>query len=113
VALDRPLQSSKYLMLSLVAAFLFAVVGVLDLAIEPRIMGGVMVLAGVFGVLSVAVADSNQMSSQALNSVSVHLFVVEAVGQFLSPRTEMGWWRIYLRSGDVFWILGSSILNTF
>ena len=116
VGLNHPLRGTKYMWISLFAAFLFAVVGVIDLVILPRIMGAIMILAGVFGILSVAVANVNVntntnndlTASKALNCVSVHLFFVEAVVQFVMHRTETGkMLRFCLRSGDMFWVCGS------
>jgi hypothetical protein len=108
VGLTHPLRGTKFMLISLFAAFLFAVVGVIDLVILPRIMGVIMILAGVFGVLSVAFVTSDLMASKALNCVSVHLFLIEAVCQFVIQRSEVGRaLRVFLRSGDIFWIFGS------
>ena len=105
VGLDHELKGTKFMMLSLFAAFLFAVVGVIDMIILPRIMGAIMILAGVFGILCVAIKDS--FASKVLNSVSVHLFFIEAMFQFVFQKNETGILRIYLRFGDVFWLVGS------
>ena len=106
VGLNHPLRGTKFMFLSLFAAFLFSIVGLIDLIILPRIMGGIMILAGVFGILSVAIQDS--LASKVMNCISVHLFLLEAVSQFILKRSETGrLLRFYLRSGDLFWIFGS------
>jgi hypothetical protein len=105
VALTQPVKGTDSALMALFASFLFAIVGVLDLLIFPLIMGVFMILAGIFGVLAVAVTQSS--ASKALNCVSVHLFLIEAAIQLFYHRTEQGWLKVYLRSGDCFWVLGA------
>jgi hypothetical protein len=105
VALTRPVKGTDSVLMALFASFLFAIVGVLDLLIFPRIMGVVMILAGIFGVLAVAV--SQPLARKALNCVSVHLFLMEAGIQLYYHRTEQGRLKLFLRSGDCFWVLGA------
>ncbi|KAI2509035.1 hypothetical protein MHU86_5411 [Fragilaria crotonensis] len=106
VGLNHPLRGTKFMLVSLFAAFLFSVVGVIDMLLIPRIMGAIMILAGVFGILSVAIQDI--LASKVMNCISVHLFLMEAIGQFILKRSEIGrLLRFYLRTGDVFWIFGS------
>jgi len=73
---------SRYQILFFFAALCFVGVGVLDLLRERHAFHTLMILAGVFGVVSAVYVEEDIRLSNIFNCVSVHLFLFEAVTLF-------------------------------
>lgn len=73
---------SRYQILYFFAATCFVLVGIFDLIIERHAFHVLMILAGVFGVVSSVYVEDNLRLSNICNCVSVHFFLLEAVTLF-------------------------------
>jgi hypothetical protein len=106
---------SHYQMLYFAGALCFVCSGLLDCIKEPGWLGVVLILAGAFGLASAMLVEKNVYQSAVLNSVSVHLFLLEALGLFFERGANGAIFannptlQRYVRLGDMFWILGTFI----
>mmetsp|Transcript_7071 Transcript_7071/g.10317 ORF Transcript_7071/g.10317 Transcript_7071/m.10317 type:complete len:370 (-) Transcript_7071:1468-2577(-) len=92
------------------AAVCYIINGVFDFILEPGFLGVLLVMAGGFGVGSACVLESNQRLAIILNSVSVHLFLLEAVGLFCTrSRVASRALKWFIRFGGICWIVGTSM----
>jgi hypothetical protein len=101
---------SRYTTLYFLAALCFLLTGFLDYCQEPGIVAAIFIMAGAFGVASATVSEKDVRLSEILNSVSVHLFCLEAISQYLY-RHWLAEASVYLKYfvhfGDGCWIVGS------
>jgi len=74
---------SQYQIIYFFASLCFVAVGVLDLIIEKHYLHSLMILAGLFGVLSAVFVESDIHLSNVFSVVSVCLFFFEAAFVFL------------------------------
>jgi hypothetical protein len=106
---------SHYQMLYFSGALCFVISGLLDCIKEPGWLGVTLILAGCFGLISAMLVEKNAYQSAIFNSVSVHLFLLDAVGLFFSRGAAGAIFannptlQRYVRLGDVFWIMGTLI----
>lgn len=122
---------SKYQIIYFVAALCFVVSGAVDFihGSTPglRLLSFIFIMAGGFGIFSAMFVEEYEYLSNVFNSVSVHLFMVEAIGLFLRHRhTEqiangaaaaaastkqqqllLSRLHCFVRLGDVSWIAGT------
>jgi hypothetical protein len=78
---------SKYQIIYFVAALCFVVSGVVDCMHKPgRWLSVIFIVAGCFGLVSAMLVEEYEYLSAVFDSVSAHLFMVEAVGLFLYHR---------------------------
>jgi hypothetical protein len=61
------------------AALCFVFAGILDFVYKPGCLGACMILAGLFGLASAVLVEEDEWLSIVFNSVSVHLFALEAI----------------------------------
>jgi NADH:ubiquinone oxidoreductase subunit 6 (subunit J) len=80
---------SQYQIIYFFASLCFVVAGVLDLIIEKHCLHTVMILAGLFGVLSAVFVESNIHLSNVFGVVSVCLFFFEAGSVFRRRKQSM------------------------
>jgi hypothetical protein len=97
---------SRYQILYFAAAICFVITGVLECFIQPGFLGACFTLAGLFGVASAMYVESDDYIASVLNSVSVHLFMLEAFS-LLYHHDYTGWIKYYIRVGDIFWVGGT------
>jgi hypothetical protein len=83
---DSDVWVSEYQILYFFASVCFVFTGVFDLAREKVPFHALMVLAGIFGVASAVYVEVNVDLSNALDSVSVHLFFLEGIVLLLHTR---------------------------
>lgn len=84
-----------------IAALSFVFTGFIDLFAAPGILGIFFILAGIFGFVSAILMENNYHLSNVFNLVSVHLFLIEAVG-LLTRRSFFGGLRQVLCSHGQF-----------
>jgi hypothetical protein len=78
---------SRYQIVYFVAALCFVLSGGLDFIHKPWwILSLIFILAGICGLVSAMLVEEYEYLSEVFNSISVHLFMVEAVGLFLHHR---------------------------
>jgi len=99
---------SRFTIVYSIAASGFVITGILDCIKEPGFVGVFFILAGGFGLASAMCTDVNERLSIIFNSVSVHLFMLEAIG-LLFRRSFFGGLEIWLRISDSFFLIGSLI----
>ena len=99
---------SRFTIVYSIAALGFVITGFLDFIKEPGFLGILFILAGGFGMASAMTSDVNEWLSTLFNLVSVHLFLVEAIG-ILFRRSFFGGLEIWLRISDSFFLIGSLI----
>jgi hypothetical protein len=73
---------SGYQMIYFSAALCFCLVGLLDFIQQPGWLSIGMISAGCFGLISAMLLHKNVYISNIFNLLSVHLFMVEAIGLF-------------------------------
>lgn len=108
---------STYQILYFSAATCYVINGVLDLVLVlldfsllSLILGLLLVVAGAFGIASACLVETNARLAVIFNSVSVHLFLLEAVGLFctrLSVASKSMKW--FIRFGGLCWIIGTAM----
>lgn len=101
---------SEYQILYFVAALCFVVVGVIDLLNKQgAITGGLMILAGLFGLVSAVLVERSLAASNLFDSISVHLFLLEAVQIMLSrlPETYSPLLKSIVFAGDCCFVIGA------
>jgi hypothetical protein len=111
---------SKYMIVYILAALAFVITGVLEWCVEAGFLSGVLVLAGLTGLTSAILVERNEWLALIFNSISVHLFLIDAVGLFYkhsssksgaeiglatSSTTNISWLYLVL-FGDLCWIFG-------
>jgi hypothetical protein len=101
-----PAWVSSYQMIYFAAATCFLVTGILDCFRQPGFLGACFTLAGLFGMASAIFLEYDEYISNVLNSVSVHLFMVEAF-YLLYRHDYTGWIKYYILMGDLFWVGGT------
>jgi hypothetical protein len=78
---------SKYQILYFVAALCFVVSGVVDfIQKQGSLLSVIFILAGCFGLVSAMLVEEYEYLSAVFDSVSAHLFMVEALGLFMYHR---------------------------
>lgn len=97
---------SRYTIVYFVAAMGFVITGLIDFIKWPSILAFIFILAGGFGVASAICTDVNPRLSNIFNSVSVHMFMIEAIG-LLFRRSFFGGVELWLRLSDSFFLIGS------
>ena len=100
---------SKYSILYFDAALGFVVVGILDYMNSPGLLSATFIVAGLAGVASALLVEWDEWISNILNSVSVHLFLFEAIGLLYrhgSDRDTM-LLRCFILFGDVSFLAGT------
>lgn len=70
---------SRYMIIYFAAALCFCMMGIVDWIREGRFFHVCMVLAGIFGLVSSMLVESNEVASNIFNLVSVHFFLLEGV----------------------------------
>jgi hypothetical protein len=123
---------SAYQMIYFSAALLFCIVGLLDFIQQPGWLSVGMTAAGCFGLISSMLVHKNVHVSNIFNTISVHLFMVEAIGLFvhhgqiahvnvaasndntnsssaLAKNPMMEPLQYFIRVGDISWIGGTLI----
>ncbi|KAL7537925.1 hypothetical protein ACHAXR_008164 [Thalassiosira sp. AJA248-18] len=104
---------SRYQILYFFASLSFVFVGAIDLFQERHAFHLLMILAGVFGVVSAVYVEEDIRLSNIYNCVSVHFFLLEALTLFGEHKrrqadVEAGkWLKVTLMFGDLAFILGS------
>lgn len=100
---------SKYSILYFDAALGFVIVGILDYMNSPGLLSATFIVAGLAGVASALLVEWDEWISNILNSVSVHLFLFEAIGLLYrhgSDRDTM-LLRCFILFGDVSFLAGT------
>merc|ERR1712174_160098 len=103
---------SQFMIIYFCAALCFILSGLLDFIRRPGILGFILVLAGSFGMASACLVEKDERLATIFNSVSVHLFLTEAIGLFFqnTRRSTVGKrMRYFLSVGDFSWVLGAFI----
>jgi len=106
---------SEYQILYFFAALSFVFVGILDLVRDRHIFHILMILAGVFGVISAVYVEENFYLSDVFNCVSVHLYLLESFLLYGEHKrsaisTEAPKWMKYSNiSGDLAFVIGALI----
>jgi len=101
---------SIYQALYFSAATCYVINGILSFVLEPGLLAIILIVAGGFGVASACVIESNLRLSIFFNSVSVHLFLLDAIGMFCtrsSAASRVLKW--FIRFGGLCWIIGTSM----
>lgn len=75
---ESELWVSRYQILYFFAALMFVITGFLDMFRERSLFHVLMILAGVFGLLSAIFVEGDARTSNILNLVSVHFFMAES-----------------------------------
>jgi hypothetical protein len=117
---------SEYQMIYFSAALLFCMVGLLDFIQQPGWLSIGMIAAGCFGLISAMLVHKNVHVSNIFNTISVHLFMVEASALFFhhgriahvkttgannsTNHAMMEPLQYLIRIGDVSWI-GGTVLD--
>lgn len=99
---------SRYMIVYFIAALGYVFTGILDFIKEPGFVGILFILAGGFGLASAICTDVNERLAVIFNMISVHLFMLEAIG-LLFRRSFFGGVEIWLRTSDSFFLIGSLI----
>lgn len=89
-----------------IAALSFVITGFIDLFAYPGLLGIFFILAGAFGLVSAFLLEEDEHLSNVFNLVSVHLFLLEAVG-LLTRRSFFGGLKFWVRVADLFFALGA------
>lgn len=103
-------DTSYYQALYFSAATCYVINGLLSLVLEPGLLAVVLIVAGSFGVASACLIESNLRLAIIFNSVSVHLFLLDAIGMFCTRSSvaskALKW---FIRFGGLCWIIGTSM----
>mmetsp|Transcript_6455 Transcript_6455/g.10260 ORF Transcript_6455/g.10260 Transcript_6455/m.10260 type:complete len:310 (-) Transcript_6455:497-1426(-) len=110
---DNDIWISRYQTVYFFSALCFVITGILECFYRNsgclnRILAFLFTMAGCFGVLSAIFTEENDSLSAIFNSVSVHLFVLEAIGLAYRHSSSMNLimkWFLYL--GDLCFIVGT------
>jgi hypothetical protein len=103
---------SEYQVLYFFAALCFVLVGVIDLVQEKAVFHFVMILAGLFGVISAVFVDENIRISNIMNCASVHLYVLEGAALLLqTSKRDLAdketWYKKLIILADLEFLLGA------
>jgi hypothetical protein len=101
---------TRYTTFYFLAALCFLLTGFLDYCQEPGVVAAIFIMAGAFGVASATVSEKDERLSTILNSVSVHLFCLEAISHYLYRHwlaDASVWLKYFVHFGDGCWIVGS------
>lgn len=101
---------STYQILYFCAAFCFVVTGILDYVSMPGCSGIIFTLAGFFGVASAMCVEKLDYISSVLNSVSVHLFMLEAFNLAIYSEKLYGCLNFYQMFGH-FCFVGGTVID--
>lgn len=106
------IQVSEYQILYFFAALCFLGLGLLDVAREKEPFHLLMVLAGIFGVVSAIFIEENIHLSNILDCFSVHLFLLEGVAVLVQSTKrdmscEAGWYTRLIIFADSEFITGA------
>jgi len=110
---DKFVYISKSQIVYFFAALCFIITGVLDCFNRyPGWFNSLVavgyIMAGVFGVISAMFETDNMYYSALFNSISVHLFLLEAIGLAIRHSKAMSrTMKLYLWFGDVTFFVGS------
>lgn len=96
---------TRYMMLYFSAALSFLATGFLDWWNYREWFSVIMIIAAIFGIVSSFFVVENERLSIIFNSVSVHLFALEAITIICTRQTKKYW----LYTGDVLFLAGTVI----
>lgn len=101
---------SKYQIIYFFGALSFVLTGIIDMWQEKAPFHALMILAGVFGVVSAFFVEEDEFLSDILDCISVHLFFLEGASMFVRDRYvyEQGEWANWIScTADAEFVLGS------
>jgi hypothetical protein len=100
---------SKYQMLFFVAALSFVITGALGMARVGGCLHSTMLMAGIFGLASAMTLHHNERTTVILNSISVHLFCLEAITILFRNRTFSGILKFWFWLGNGLFLLATTL----
>lgn len=110
---DRDIWISRYQTVYFFSALCFVITGILECFNRNSgwlnsILAILFIMAGCFGVLSAIFTEENDSLSAISNSVSVHLFLLEAIGLAYRHSSSMNLtMKRFLYFGDFCFVVGS------